>query len=185
MHKRDDIETLFDRLDNEFDVYNANDGHEKRFLEKLQKNTNVVEVTKKQSWFKPLMAAASILLIIALGTFLLKPSEITSAELASVSPEMEEAQSFFTATIEKELSALKKLENPVTKAIINDAIKRLDLLDTEYQSLKNDLVESGNDKRVINAMIENFQKRISLLQLVLDKIEEIKKLNNNNDEINI
>ena len=42
--------------------------------------------------------------------------------------------------------------------------------------LKEDLTISGDDSRVIYAMISNFQSRIEVLQNVLQKIEEIKQL---------
>ena len=50
--------------------------------------------------------------------------------------------------------------------------------------MENDLLESGNDKRVIHAMIQNFQQRIDLLSEVLEQIENIKSLNNQNYESN-
>ena len=43
---------------------------------------------------------------------------------------------------------------------------------------------SGKDKRVIHAMIQNFQQRIDLLSEVLEQIENIKSLNNQNYESN-
>ncbi len=51
--------------------------------------------------------------------------------------------------------------------------------------LKKDLVSSGNDKRVVYAMINNFQKRIDLLKQVIAKIEMIKKLNTETNETTI
>jgi cobyric acid synthase len=48
--------------------------------------------------------------------------------------------------------------------------------------LKTDLVDSGNDKRVVYAMIKNFQNRIELLEQVIEKIEEVKNLNTNKNE---
>ena len=51
-----------------------------------------------------------------------------------------------------------------------------------YEKLKLDLTSSGEDKRVIYAMITNFQNRIDLLENVLEQIEEIKQLKNSNNE---
>lgn len=58
-------------------------------------------------------------------------------------------------------------------------------LEEEYQQLKLDLVESGNDKRVIYAMIANFQNRIDLLEQVVSIVEEVKTLKTNENEITI
>ena len=55
-------------------------------------------------------------------------------------------------------------------------MKQIETLENKYEQLKEDLSESGDDSRVIYAMISNFQNRIDLLQNVLQKIEEIKPL---------
>lgn len=52
----------------------------------------------------------------------------------------------------------------------------MELLEKNYENLKIDLKESGNDKRVIYAMISNFQSRIDLLENVLKTIENLKTL---------
>ena len=54
-----------------------------------------------------------------------------------------------------------------------------------YQKLKKDLVDSGEDKRVIYAMVTNFQQRTALLQNVLETIENIQKLKEQDNESNI
>ena len=105
--------------------------------------------------------------------------------LASVSPELSETQDFFTATIENELKRLNQERSPLTEQIITDALEQIKLLETDYQHLKTDLTESGNDQRVIYAMISNFQSRIDILNTVLEDIETIKELKiNTNDTKN-
>ena len=76
-----------------------------------------------------------------------------------------------------------KAENaPGTEAIVEDALTQLEKLETEYKKLQKDLRNSGQDERVIYAMISNFQQRIDLLKQVLDQIENIKSLKNKSDE---
>ena len=98
---------------------------------------------------------------------------------------MEETQSFFTTVINEELETLKSFENEDTEILIHDTLGRLEALESEYDGLKIDLVNSGNDKRVISAMITNFQNRIDLLQEVIKTIEEIKTLKANKNETTI
>ena len=57
-------------------------------------------------------------------------------------------------------------------------------LENEYESLITDLSESGNDQRVIYAMISNFQNRIEILQNTLQQIEIVKQLKNSKNENN-
>ena len=180
--KKDSIDRLFENLQGDFDIHETPGGHKKRFIDKL----NEVEKpsVKKLNWWKPLSIAASIAVLIAVGSMFLKtnPSE---TDLASVSPEMMQTQSFFTSTINEELETLKSLTSPEAKELVDDALFQIDILEREYSGLKKDLLQSGNDKRVIYAMISNFQNRIDLLQEVIEKIEEIKNLKAYRDETTI
>jgi hypothetical protein len=108
-------------------------------------------------------------------------------DLASVSPELSQTQSFFATTIAQELIALEAQRSPETEQMVDDALKALKVLETEYSSLKLDLNDSGNDKRVIYAMIANFQNRIDILQNVLKHIEDVKnfKLHQNENNVTI
>ncbi|WP_223274136.1 hypothetical protein [Subsaximicrobium wynnwilliamsii] len=177
MMKKDNIKDLFKRLEGGFDVESPNEGHQQRFLDKLNE-VSKVQVLPSSSTFnfwKPLLAiAASLLIGLAIFTTLDKEPAIDG--LASVSPELSETQDFFNAAISQELNNLNSKRTPETEALINDALKQISLLETDYNKLKMDLKESGNDKRVVYAMISNFQNRIELLQNVMAHIEDAKNM---------
>lgn len=179
--ERNTINNLFENLKDEFDIESPSAGHDLRFLNKLN-NQKVTSNNKAWTgYWKPFIAiAASVILCVSLFTVTQQPDK--EMDLASLSPEMSQTQSFFTATIQQELATLNKERTPETKVLIDDALKQLNILEVEYESLKKDLAESGNDKRVIYAMISNFQSRIDLLQNVLQNIEEVKQLNKNQNE---
>lgn len=181
MKDHKDLENLFKRLEGSFDVHDTPDGHQRRFLDKL--NSRAGKSQKPRIAFKRWTAvAASIVLFIALGASFLATNKSAAADLSSVSPEMEQTQSFFTATIAKELHTLKSNQTPENKDIIEDALRQIDILEKEYQQLKKDLVLSGQNERVVQAMVDNFQNRISLLEHVLETLESIKTLKNKTDE---
>jgi len=181
--KEDNIDKLFGRLQGEFDLNEPETGHEARFLSKLDNKTIAIN-SRKNSWWKPLMGiAASIVLLLSLGVFTQKSQ--ASNDLASVSPEMQKTQDFFTTSINAELKKLNAEKSPETEALINDALKQIGILEGEYEKLKTDLYESGNDSRVIHAMISNFQNRIDILNTVLEQIESLKELKNNTNENSI
>ncbi len=175
--KKDNLNQLFENLKDEFDVEVPNLGHQERFLAKLKAtDSNVVETSSKSfKLWKPLMAvAATIVLCFSLMTILNQQPE--TKDLASVSPELSKTQDFFTSTIENELNKLNKERTPETKALVDDAMKQLQILEKDYESLKKDLTVSGDDKRVIYAMISNFQNRIDVLQNVMERIDDVKQL---------
>lgn len=187
MKQKDSIDRLFERLEGTFDTNEPLADHQKRFLAKLDAHTAESKLRSGpivKNWWKPLSFAASVLLLITAGLFL-QNHEPEVEGLASVSPKMEETQSFFTTVINEELETLKSFENEDTEILIHDTLGRLEALESEYDGLKIDLVNSGNDKRVISAMITNFQNRIDLLQEVIKTIEEIKTLKANKNETTI
>lgn len=188
--KNNEFDTLFQGLD--FDIEEPHHGHRERFLKKVEKQKQQNE-TKDQDhgkvrklWINILSIAASFLLAFFLiGEFAGPQASSKNSELASISPEMKQTQDFYTGMIRQELTALNAEKTPETEAIIKDALSQMNKLEKQYGKLKNDLVESGKDNRVIHAMIQNFQQRIDLLNDVLNQIEEIKTLNFQNHENNI
>jgi len=118
--------------------------------------------------------AASVLLLF--GVWIGASFSKQGMELAKVSTEMEETQSYFTTSIKNELSLIENERNSTTEQLINDALKQIKKLEQQYKLLTIELKESSEDKRIIYAMISNFQQRIEVLQNVLAQIEEVKQL---------
>jgi len=183
MKSEDPLDHLFKTLQSDFDVETPNTHHEDRFLAKLKHNQVTVKpVTKTHAFLKPLLAVAATVVLIITLTFTIKTQDTNTADLASVSPEMAKTQSFFTATIAQELKQLKKENAPEVQPLIQDAFKQLNVLEAHYEKLKLDLTKSGNDKRVIYAMIANFQSRIEILESVMETIDNVKQLKNISNE---
>ncbi|RNC87148.1 MAG: hypothetical protein ED556_06920 [Winogradskyella sp.] len=172
MEDNKDIEHLFDGLKNQFDLETPTIGHEARFLKKLESQSE--GKSKPQNFWRPFLAiAASVVIALTVFTSLNAENELTG--LASVSPEMSETQDFFTATIREELKKLDAERTPLTQQIIYEAERQLKALEEDYAVLKKDLEETGNDERIIYAMISNFQSRIEILKNILNNIEDLKK----------
>ncbi len=180
-----DIDDLFKNQN--FDIAEPVNGHQERFCQKIHENkiSSAKRGNLRMLW-SPLAAVAAGLLLIFLiagSNFGIDFSQ-NSGELSNVSPEMKETQQFYTTLIKTELAKVNDAKSPETEAIVNDALVQMEKLDNEYEKLKKDLVKSGQDKRVIFAMVTNLQQRIDFLNTVLLKIEEIKELKNPNHENN-
>lgn len=185
--KDNELENVFKDLD--FDVFETPEHHENEFLKKLEK-ANKEDGSKNerrvvQLW-KPLLLVAACL---AIGVFVfgeqLVPQTTKGTDLASVSQEMATTQNFYSTLIKTEISKLEEQQTPETKKLIDDTMAQLQQLELDYQQLKKDLKSSGNDQRVIYAMVSNFQQRIALLETVLLTIEDIKELKSQDNESNI
>ena len=184
-------EELYDLFkDKDFDLEDPKIGHEERFLFKLNedhnKKKNLGKGSVRSLWSPWLAVAASIVFIIIIAASFLKTNAMSKhSDLAAISPEMKETQEFYAKAIRTELEKVNAASSPETKVIVEDALAQLSKLDEEYKNLRVNLSESGNDKRVIFAMVSNLQQRIDILNTVLSQIEEIKELKNNKNESTI
>ncbi|PCI11378.1 MAG: hypothetical protein COB73_02115 [Flavobacteriaceae bacterium] len=164
---KDNFNQLFDK---DLDIAEPTIGHFDRFEKRLSN----VSSTKKNSSWKWISVAASIVLLF--GVWLGQNLQSDRLELADVSPKMEETQTYFASVIKTEVQKINKQKTPENQKIIADAFLRMDNLETQYVKLTKELKESDADKRVIFAMISNFQQRIEILKNVLEQMDNLKQL---------
>jgi len=175
--ENEELESLFKNLEGTFDIEEPTQGHQQRFLEKLAQSKGTVSLsTKKTSWWKPLAVAASVVLLVTLGFNQMNKTADVSNTIAEIAPEVANTEYYFASLIEEQVKELEKESTPETKRIVEDTMVQLKQLETSYKSLEQELVNGGNSKLILSAMITNFQTRISLLQDVLDQIETIKNI---------
>lgn len=186
--KEDELDKLFDSIEDSFDIYEPSENHEAKFLKKLEQQSDVKVVPiapKKRNWVSIVSIAASIAILMGIFIPKMMTTEEETADLATISPKMEETQDFFTKAIAYQLEEIEQLSSENTEDLVKDAMSQLRKLEKNYDKLKIDLVQSGYNKKVISAMIKNFQKRSSLLEQVLEKIEEINELKLQENETDI
>lgn len=181
--KKDNLDHLFERLQGEFDVEEPQGGHQQRFVEKLNREKGTITMGKsKVSWWRPLSIAASIALVVLLGYKVLGPGASIKQQVVKIAPEVSQTEFYFANLIEEQVEILKDEKTPETAQLVDDTLVQLQRLDKDYQSLERDLVNGGDSKIILSAMITNFQTRIDLLKEVLSQIENIKNLKTQNDE---
>lgn len=173
-----ELEKLFENHQGKFDMFEPDSGHLERFKNKLENK----KTAKKNAvlLFSKIAVAASIALLV--GLWIGSSYGSKGLELAEVSTEMAETQSYFVATIQQELKLVEVERNSDTEQIINDALERITELEKKYELLTLELKESSEDRRIIYAMISNFQSRIDILQSLLERIESVKELKKQHDE---
>jgi hypothetical protein len=97
------------------------------------------------------------------------------------SPQVQETHDYFSSILTAEVSNLKKLENPATKIMIEDALQEMERLEKDYESLKIEIRKNGENKQIVFAMITNMQTRISFIKQVLEQVEQINSQSNENN----
>lgn len=178
--KKDKLEEKFLEQRDQFDIEEPEMGHFNRFEVRLGKQNSKKPKWNPNTW-RWIAVAASIALVFSIGFGNFK-TEPNGLELAAVSPEMEETQSFFVSTIQNELKQIDLKRNEENKQVIDDALIQLDKLEKNYQELKLELKTSNKDSRIIYAMISNFQQRIEVLQFLLQQLDEIEQLKTEKNE---
>ena len=114
----DNLDTLFEDLQGQFDVNEPRSGHQQRFMAKLNAEPQIAEDQSKlfKLW-KPFLAiAASLALIMTLT--ITRQGQSNPNALASVSPEMQTTQDYFTTAIASELEKLNDVDNPEAIAVV-------------------------------------------------------------------
>jgi len=163
---KSNLDKIFDQ---NFDLAEPSIGHFERFENRISN-----PVKKKTSHWKLLSIAASVILLF--GIWFGQNLQNDRLELADLSPKMEETQNYFTSLIRTEIESINLQRNGDNEQLIDDSFLRLETLENQYVKLTIELKESNEDRRVIFAMISNYQQRIEILQNLLEQIDTIKTI---------
>ena len=146
-------------------------------------NPFFTKIGKNLNW----RIAASIALVVGLGWFGYRVNQnyglTESPEVAMASPAFAKQVSQYTQLIDTKRAELRQMTES-DPALYKEFAVELDQLERSYQNLKSDLPKNPNQEVVIQAMIQNLQWQIDLLNQQLDIIQRIKNKNNHaNDKL--
>jgi len=162
-----------------FDEKEPLEGHFDRFRQKMEFH----KPARKVNLFM-VAAAAAVAGLILTGTIgiiynnsslnRLNPKELS---LSVISPELKEVENYYISQISArytEINSLKKSSSPEIETEVNKAIDDMDL---SYKVLKKDLSKSPKQERIVNAMIQQYQVRIDMLDQILKTLQNYNQLN--------
>jgi cytoskeletal protein RodZ len=179
----DPIEKLFGELKGAFDTAEPAEGHRQSFLAKLEASPEAMATTKRKRFgWKSLSIAAAMLLLCSLGYLFLYTTPSVQQQVSEISPEITNTEFYFTNVVEDQVKKLHKESTPETQKLIADTMIQLRKLDQDYKKMEQDLLNGGNSKLILSAMITNFQTRLDLLNEVMEQIENIKNFKNYKNE---
>ena len=174
-----DIRKLFES-ENKLSNLKMPEGHQKRFMEKLDKA--LPAESKKRSLFGLMRIAASVVILIGLSfgayKFFDKPvvgeqQEVVSKikSLGDISPDLKKVEDYYLANINLELSNVKL--TPENKELFDGYVSKLDELNKEYDKLTIELNENGPNELTISALIDNLKLRLNLLYRLKEQLEDL------------
>ena len=155
-------------------------GHRKKFEAKLHRELHT-PANRSYTWMK---WAASVILVIGLGaTAIFFNNDSTSPEvpanriesLGSISPDLKKIENYYLANIQTEIANLE--ETPENKELLDGYLEKISELTADYKQLTNELNTEGVNENTVNALIENLQLRLKLLNQLKEQLNELNKLN--------
>jgi hypothetical protein len=193
MSKEDYIKKLITENLEELNDNEPRDGHFDRFESKLKKQNRKRTLNLK---LVLKIAASVIFVFLAVNQaiiyfspeqqeFGMNMASRAGMSLASVSPEYEEVEFYYTNAINVGLNQWEELAN---QGLISEEEQimmnsELEEFETVFNQLQNDLETNPNDDRVINAMLEYYQTKLSVINMIVNKLNEVKQQKNTNHEI--
>ena len=168
------------------------EGHFERLQAKLDAQQKKKKITFNLVWK---VAAAIVFVLLAVNQANIyfspdKQNQILSNNnsdfsLASVSPEYKEVEFYYTNAINVGLNQWNTLmaDGYISKEEQELMDTELSDFETRYKNLQTDLAANPNDERVINAMLEYYQSKLEIINMIVNKLQEVKQQKNNNNEM--
>jgi len=164
-------------------------GHFERFEAKLEGLDKKKKIISLNLVWKVAAAAVFAFLVVNQGIIWFSSENgnqdvekvTTGMTLASVSPEYEEVEFYYTSAIHGGLSQWERLAAEGLISENDQQMMNYELKEFEevFKNLQTDLSANPNDVRVINAMLEYYQTKLSLINMIVEKLEEVKQKNQN------
>lgn len=192
MKEKDYIEEL---IANNLEGLNDNEpfeGHFERFEERMK----VQNKTRKISWNMVVKVAAVVVFAFLLTNqafiyftpdsqgLIVNANKNKAVSLASVSSEYQEVEFYYTSSINSGIEQWNALSQEGLISEDEETMMQAELKEFEslYKTLQEDLAANPSDERVINAMLNFYQTKLSLINMIVNKLEEVKQQKNNHNE---
>jgi hypothetical protein len=147
-----------------------------------KKTARVISLTYARMW----QYAAAVVLLIA-AVFVIRQyiptnqtndpagATTTAASLEKIAPQMAEVESYYTSLINEKKAQMGNFD--LKSLGINDNLQQdIAVLDSAYAKLKTELLTTPNKEQIMDAMIQNLQLRMEILNQQLKTLEDIRKI---------
>lgn len=134
---------------------------------------------KSRSRFLALKIAAAVVVIIALSVITYQVTSLRSNQqliLANIDPDLAKQEAQFQHQIKTYYQVLQKTD--YDKDQLATSYKDLEYIDTLIQKYSEDLNTYGPNPKLLNSLMDLYQKKIKLLDRMLNEIEKQKRYEN-------
>ena len=188
MKEQDYIEKIILKNLEELNNNEPQEGHFERFEAKLKLQNKKKKVTLNVVW-KVAAAVVFVLLAVNQVAIYMSPDKAGNKiansnndfSLSSVSEEYQEVEIYYTNAIDAGLTQWNVLNNEGFISAEEQQMMDTELAEFEarFKDLQEDLAANPNDERVINAMLEYYQTKLGIINMIVNKLEEVKQQQKN------
>jgi hypothetical protein len=181
------MKTLEEIIKSDREIWNSDEpaeGHFERFSVKLGLKTAAKKTPK--SIIPYMLRAAVVALLVTLSSLWawdnIVKQNYNRMTLSEVSLQYREVETYYIRQVklmEDEIKGTIISDDPEQKEIL---MKELQSMDTVYVALQRELSANPNDERIINAMIDHYQKKVDVMTLIVNQLKAIRSININNEE---
>jgi len=127
-------------------------------------------------WKHPVLrVAASIVLLLGVASFIgLSLYTNNNTETQYVSKELLDIDTHYQGLVAYQVELVRKSPH-LTPKDKEEFLSFMDELDTEYETLRDEMRNNLDNERVLEAIVANYKKRIELIENLLQQINDAKK----------
>jgi hypothetical protein len=157
-----------------FDNEEPGTGHEERFRSRLNKLHSTRRPGMKVMLFR--VAAVLVLGIVisyfAVKEFRLIDNQINNIALDKPNLELNEAEKFYTTQLNIYYNKIQHLGFNNDKAEKKKVLQELSAMDEQVQAMKYDLKQNPDDERVMSAIINFYQVKIEMMDVIIARAQK-------------
>lgn len=176
------IDDLIRENKNFFDEEPSN-GHQERFSALLE--VRFRKEAPKRSIVPYLLRAAVVTLLVTLSSLYVWDNYLSPGSkrmtLGDVSPEYREVENYYVHQVnlmESEIKSANLINSPEQKAMLLNEMRSMDSV---YVHLQEELKAHPSDERVINAMIDHYQKKVDVMNYIINQLKAVRNENQKQD----
>ncbi|GET46092.1 hypothetical protein [Capnocytophaga felis] len=154
--------------ENIFDIYELPDGHEARFLEKMQKRQSEPEKrpeikrqTLKKIIYWSISVAASVVAVLLWVAQ--KP-----VSLENISETAYRSEQYYLPMIQENIKIIKS--HTKNEKMVKDALQQLEKMNADYLVIRNKIIKEGQNKQLLYAMVINFDTQLEFSNNIVEMI---------------
>lgn len=184
---KNNLENIISENREFFNDAEPQEGHFDRFEKRLEKEFGKQKKLNIRIIWQVAAAIAFTFLAINQAIIYFTPKESLNNNLASVSPEYGEIETYYVSAINSGLTNWDALQNAgilstEEKSMLDEELKEFD---STFKNLQEELKANPDDERVINAMIEFYQSKLNVITIIIENIKEVKRIKNEKYETKI